>query len=115
MSERLSDEEYRAWIDAGSPNALEAWAIIIALRAERAKPRPSDEERAARLAADIAFPHAPTPWADICFDRVVSQRDQAQKDAKDARALLLAVLDSPRPLALGDIRARIEAMLEKKP
>jgi hypothetical protein len=37
MSERLSDEEYRAWIDAGSPNALEAWAIIIALRAERAK------------------------------------------------------------------------------
>ena len=37
MSERLSDDDYRAWIDAGSPNALEAWAIIVALRAEREK------------------------------------------------------------------------------
>ena len=37
MSERLSDDDYRAWIDAGSPNALEAWAIIVALRAEHAK------------------------------------------------------------------------------
>ena len=33
MSERLTDEEYRAWIDAGSPNELEGWAIILALRA----------------------------------------------------------------------------------
>lgn len=37
MTGRLSDDEYRAWIDAGSPNALEAWTIITALRAERAK------------------------------------------------------------------------------
>ena len=37
MSERLTDEEYRAWIDAGSPNELEGWAIILALRARVAK------------------------------------------------------------------------------
>ena len=37
MSERLTDEEYRAWIDAGSPNELEGWAIILALRAWVAK------------------------------------------------------------------------------
>ena len=34
MSERLTDEGYRAWIDDGSPNELEGWAIILSLRAE---------------------------------------------------------------------------------
>jgi hypothetical protein len=43
MSERLSDDEYRAWIDAGSPNALEAWAIITALRAELEQARAVNE------------------------------------------------------------------------
>ena len=37
MSERLTDDEYRAWIDAGSPDELEGWAIILALRARVAK------------------------------------------------------------------------------
>ena len=39
MSERLTDEQYRAWIDAGSPNELEGWAIILALRAENERLR----------------------------------------------------------------------------
>jgi len=39
MSERLTDEEYRAWIDAGSPNELEGWALILALRAENERLR----------------------------------------------------------------------------
>jgi hypothetical protein len=33
----MTDDEYRAWIDAGSPNELEGWAIILALRARVAK------------------------------------------------------------------------------
>ena len=37
MSERLTDEEYRAWIDAGSPNELEGWATVLALRARVAQ------------------------------------------------------------------------------
>ena len=37
MNERLTDEEYRAWIDAGSPNELEGWATVLALRARVAK------------------------------------------------------------------------------
>jgi hypothetical protein len=46
----------------------------------------------------------------------ISQRDQAQKDAKDARALLGEAWSwsSYRPDA-ADIRARIAAMLEQKP
>ena len=39
MSERLTDEGYRAWIDDGSPNELEGWAIILSLRAENARLR----------------------------------------------------------------------------
>ena len=47
MSERLTDEEYRAWIDAGSPNELEGWAIILALRAENERLREALEWYAA--------------------------------------------------------------------
>lgn len=30
MSERLTDEEYCKWVDAGSPNAMELWSRIAA-------------------------------------------------------------------------------------
>ena len=55
MSERLTDEEYRAWIDAGSPNELEGWAIILALRAENERLREALDEIESTIETKMAF------------------------------------------------------------
>jgi hypothetical protein len=44
-----------------------------------------------------------------------TERDQAQKEAKYARALLVECLEVAWVIPHGTLRARIEAMLEQKP
>jgi hypothetical protein len=68
-----------------------------------------------QIASDNA--NAAALWSTRA-DQHVGERDAAQKDAKDARALLgeaKEIIDSPPGYATAALRARIEAMLEQKP
>lgn len=102
MSERLSDDDYRAWIDAGSPNALEAWASQSA----QSPMTISIEEYVARAIWKAKHPLKPYELAD---------RKQREGVDREARAAIAAVREheasrSITPDLAEVVRAKCEAI-----
>jgi hypothetical protein len=115
-------EEAEADKGIGEPMAITVLSLLDALdqaRKERDdwRERESETQEALQAIGDEFGVHGGEPrTAGIrrVLTELRAQRDQAQKDAKDARALIEDWLEVHGIFA-PTLRARIEAMLEQKP